>query len=147
MKKTVVIIAFCIIGISPLANAALTLNQVNSKTATVETDSSLALGFYLSIPSTIDYSIETAPPFEVGPIEDLGDGLDWIPVFSISPEPPVGTLATFTLAGPEIFALGSYELNLWDDTTANNLGTLTIVPEPATLMLLGLGGLLIRKRK
>ena len=146
MKKTFFVIALCVLGISSLADAALTLNQIDLKTATVETDSSLALGFYLSIPSTIDYIIETAPPFEVGPIEDLGDGLDWIPVFSISPEPPIGTLATFTLAGPEIFAIGSYELNLWDDTATNNLSMITIVPEPATLVLLGLGGLLIRKR-
>lgn len=146
MKKTFLVIALCVLGISSLADAALTLNQIDLKTATVETDSSLALGFYLSIPSTIDYIIETAPPFEVGPIEDLGDGLDWIPVFSISPEPPIGTLATFTLAGPEIFALGSYELNLWDDTATNNLSMITIVPEPATLVLLGLGGLLVRKR-
>ena len=149
MKKvlSVLIITFCITGISSLANAALILTQVDAKTATVVGDSQVT-GFYLSIPSTIDYTIDPIPPLEIGPVEEPGDGLDWIPVFIASAELlPAGTLATLTLTGPEIFAIGSYELNLWDETATNNLGTLSIVPEPATLVMLGMGGLLIRKRK
>ena len=46
-----------------------------------------------------------------------------------------------------IIAFGSYELHLWDGTTSNNLSTLTIVPEPATLVLLGIGGLTLRRRR
>ena len=151
MKKvlSVLIITFCITGISPLANAALALNMENLDTATVLTDTVSPVSCYLSIPSHIDYIIDPAPPISIYFDGEL-DGLDWIYITNANPliDPPAGILATLTLTGPEMFAIaGPYELNLWDETATSNLGTLTIVPEPATLMLLGLGGLLIRKRK
>lgn len=150
MKKvlSVLVITCVIVAISPLANAAINLTQLDSKTAAVLSDDGMPPGGFLSIPSTIDYIINPEPPIIVGPAEDWGDDLDWIPIINASPVPiPAGTILTLTLTGPEIFAIGPYDLNLWDETATGLIGSISIVPEPATLGLLGLGGLLIRKRK
>ena len=52
---------------------------------------------------------------------------------------------TLTVGG----TTGAYSLNLYDSTFINVIDTLpiTIVPEPITIALLGLGGLFLRRRK
>ena len=54
-------------------------------------------------------------------------------------------VGTLTVGGTQ----GSYSLKLYDNTFTNVIDTLaiTIVPEPMTIALLGLGGLFLRRRK
>jgi hypothetical protein len=59
---------------------------------------------------------------------------------------PFGTLLSLTFTG---LAEGTYDLVLydWRDESIAGQGSITVTPEPATMALLGLGGLLLRKRK
>jgi len=152
MKKTVVIIAFCMITISPLANAGLGMNFEDIKTASIVSDAAHMVSCYLSIPSDIDRIIQPSPPISVHFYEE-SDGLDWYYVYYTNPlaDPVAGTLATVTLTGPEFFSMDPLivgELTVWDETGTTPLVMTPIaVPEPATLALMAAGMLVLRRRK
>ena len=153
MKTFLSFFTICCLGIiSSSTIAALNLIQIDTKIAAViSEDYDIPLNGFLSIPSSIDYIVEPTPPIIIGPVQDFGDGFDWIFVSYVYPEPvPIGPLATITIIGSEEF--GGYNseelfaLTLWDETISNKIGSIVIIPEPTTFLLLGMGGLLIRKR-
>lgn len=153
MKSVVffLLISLFVTAVSPLAVAALMLNPVDLKTAQLYTDLTDPVNCFLTIPSDVGYIVDPAPPIGVDTLLDQGDGLDWISVYNLSPlMNTFDPIATITLTGPEFFGLESLagDLTLWDETATTPLSIIPIVPEPATVSLLAIGGLtFLRKRK
>lgn len=79
-------------------------------------------------------------------IGEASTRIDLLEVFSSSSAPPdvVGVLATYGVTQAADIATTVYLLN---GETMEIMDTATIVPEPITIALLGLGGLFLRRRK
>ena len=89
---------------------------------------------------------DLAPAVE-GIIGEAPTRIDMIELFSSAGEPPplVGVVVSYAVtAEPAGVGTPVYMLN---GDTLEIMGTATIVPEPITIALLGLGGLFLRRRK
>ena len=76
-----------------------------------------------------------------------GDGKYWWElIWNGSPSPlPSGLLLEMTFDFPHV--VSEFNFVLWDSNSQVDFLPFIVAPEPTTLLLLGLGGLLIRKRK
>ena len=83
---------------------------------------------------------------DLGGIVDstLWSGYDCSAGGSVVYQPIAGDWFVFDLAGTNGGLIDIYD---YDEGWQTPVGTLNVVPEPATIVLLGLGGLLLRKRK
>ena len=159
MKKVLLLVI--VLSITSFANAELSMSVTGTQTAVVSLDPIESINFYLTIPSTVDYTLELIPPVSslssIGDVELYDDdGLDWrfmtianIPYDNPVPGPQVlVTLtgdASFTLAGPFGGNLSLWDQ--WDDFDSPHTSIPISVPEPATVLLLGSGGLVLRRRR
>lgn len=145
-----------LLSVVSIASSAVTLTFVDTKTATVDIDA-LEMNFFsawITIPIDVDRIISPTDslvrPYVIDPPAP-SDGLDWI-YLSIAPTTDIftpGPQFVIELTGPETFGLDSLagDLTLWDDSGTTPLSVIPIVPEPATIILLGLSGLMLPKRK
>ena len=83
-----------------------------------------------------------------GVIGEASTRMDLVEIFSSSGEPPdvVGVLATYIVTQAATDA-GGTPVYILNGDTAEIMSSATIVPEPVTIALLGLGGLFLRRRK
>jgi hypothetical protein len=82
-----------------------------------------------------------------GVIGEASTRIDLVEIFSSSSAPPdvVGVLASYSVTA--VPASGGTGVWLLNGDTAEVMSSATIVPEPVTIALLGLGGLFLRRRK
>ena len=157
MKK--VLVLALVLGLVGIANAAVTLspdaptiNVGDTVTISVVADASGNYGGWLD---PVDNGIGTFGDLMILPAAgpDASKDFTFAPWWlfeakSFNPDAPVLAGAHFTIDFTGN-AEGTATLALWDFDAANVLATttITVVPEPMTLGLLGLGGLFLRRRK
>lgn len=156
MKKLLVLLL--VLGMASAASAAL-VEQPDSSSLAVVVSGDLGADLYLILSSDGALSGITlgadAPDLSgyAGPTSDLaGMGLFpagyvgeyWVMASSQNPYPLTGTYLT-AMGG----AVGdSVNLSWFDEAGGmGDLGTIVLVPEPMTLALLGLGGLMMLRRR
>jgi len=168
MKK--VLVLTLVLTLASMASASLSL--VSSAGTSLEVNDTSNIGVYndtqlpnqgLVIYVSIDEadidkgswtgnSTQHSPPAPVegtstyyGYYEGYGDLWYWEPGVSVD-DYLVGSMVDFEF---QCDALGDVHITLYGDDAVTVLDTLTIaqVPEPMTIALLGLGGLLLRRRK
>jgi hypothetical protein len=161
MKK--VLVVMLILGLASAANAALTLKlssdapiAVNGTlTATVSSSIGGSYSCWLEIKTPAIANFAAAPTFTAAGNPNGDSKVTAWPEFGAWYEVLVASLNPdkALLAGDHIqatikgLAVGQTELNLYADDAATLLSSKIInVPEPMTLALLGLGGLMLRRR-
>jgi len=153
MKKLLSLVL--VLGLASLASAGLSFVKTSDVSATLSSDNTLPYNVYLIVEQTgnayqIDFTSAGNPAgtSEVGAVEEYGDGFDWIllTIASLDPARPLlaGEQLIFTIADPAIPTIVQI-YNSEGDTPLSEAITLGI-PEPASLALLGLGGLLLRRK-
>ena len=152
MKKLLVLTL--VLGITSLATAGLSLVQQDAKTATFNVDPAESANNYLVLPGTVGYTMElTANAGGLSEIQAPIDftGFDWsfvIIASSVDQATLAGAQVLVTLTGAEEFGVGAQALELYDSSGYVLEDSLALgIPEPATMALLGLGALLLRRKK
>lgn len=157
MKKFMVLsLVLAMVGIS---SAALTF-VADGNVAKVVSDNANPYAFWVVVendllPVSIEFTAggNTNGDSTMTGYGDFG-GTDWtyVAVRSLAPANPLvaGDHVTVTLAdgiqlGYEDMGMGKIDFVTEDESTV--LGSLYVVPEPATLALLGLGALVLRRKK
>jgi hypothetical protein len=172
MKKLVIICAVLIISNIAIANVAPTYYITDSSgnndiTLTTSDNIELLIWHYILIPS-FDLKIEVAGPGTLeqpiitaagrNPVNDyIGqDGTNWV-IYSATDdsmtyidtgiENPLATI-NFQFNGPGDVTLNLYQFkdSIWTTYAAYGM-TIHQIPEPITFAFLGLGGLLLRRKK
>jgi hypothetical protein len=156
MRKLVVLML--VLGMASLANATLTL-ALNSDTQ-VALVSSTDLGYnaYITVPNAVAHTFaltsNAGGSATVGASENYGDGLDWRfltiaanPALSQFVSPGQQVLVNVTGAKLSLTGNSSQLVQVWDSAGTTELARCYIVPEPMTLAILGLGSLLLRRKK
>jgi hypothetical protein len=157
MKKLLVLLL--VLGMASAASAALVVSQPDPTSLEVVVSGDLTQDLYLILSSDGVLSGFTigadAPDLSnyAGPTSDLaGMGLFpvgyvgeyWVMASSQNPYPLTGTY--LTAMGGDVG--DSVNLSWFDEAGgAGDLGTIILVPEPMTVALLGLGGLLMLRRR
>ena len=160
MKK--VLVVMLVLGLASAANAALSLTPGGS----VDVDKSIAIMVSSSAGGAYQGWLEIVNPaianFDKDPVilaagntggnssmtayPEFGAWYNFT-IASLDPAKPIlaGNHVTVNIKG---IAQGKTVLNLYADDAATLLDSedITVVPEPVTLMLLGLGGLFLRRR-
>jgi len=163
MKKLVSLIL--ILGMVPLASAGLTLTVANN-VATIHSDSvdawaalvtvTVGLGEVTALTQQGNLSLSKNENFGVVSGEDLGfPELGMVTVYDISVAGSVGEViipgAQYTVTLPQGMKLGNTDMGMGRiDVLAYDLSgiiaTAYVIPEPASMLLLGLGGLFLRRK-
>jgi hypothetical protein len=163
MKKLLVLIL--VLGLCSVANATISLRVNGSE---VGTSASVTVTDVIGVYST-DSSVYLALVLTDTPANDLANGAittnagDWgnITAYSLSgygdgyymtadysgTPPSAGIQFTMNVSGS---IDDTFQIQLWhEDDWVNTADTLdiTIIPEPMTIALLGLGGLFLRRRR
>ncbi len=92
------------------------------------------------------WSTSNPPTPPLGGEPGYGYTLEWkLPIGQLGPGP-------FTIAGATVSSLDLQSMTIYDQTAGINLGAGSIIPEPSSMVLLGLGalgvlGYLVRRRK
>ncbi|MFA5785070.1 MAG: PEP-CTERM sorting domain-containing protein [Phycisphaerae bacterium] len=162
MKKLIVLLCVLIVTSTASATISLTVSQPSTESLAIEVTGTIDQDLYIVLSSngTLgSYALGVdAPDLSgyAGPTDDLtGTGFD----------PPAGfsgqywVMATsdninYPITGEFLTALGGaagdqVNIRAFDETVGylGDFGTITLVPEPMTIALLGLGGLFLRRRK
>ena len=148
-----------VLGVAGMASAVVTLDPISptinigdTVTISVVADASGNYGGWLD---PVDNGVGTFGDLVILPEAGADASKDfsfdpwWLfEAKSFNPDAPVLAGAHFTIDFTGN-AEGTATLALWDFDAANVLATttITVVPEPMTLGLLGLGGLFLRRRK
>jgi hypothetical protein len=162
MRK--LLILTLVLGMASMASATIsfvsnsaTVTTGGSVTVSVQSDAddtawSGYLGYTPGLASLVSVAAQSAAGTSASATATAYSGYYFLLAADFSdPQTTVDTGVQFTgnlVAG---LSTGVYAINLWGSSwTAGPLAdtfTLTIVPEPITLALLGLGGLFLRRRK
>jgi len=163
MKKLLVLVL--VLGMASLANAGILSDislSMSGSTVTVNglaaTTAYFANGFGIYVPGgaaspVISNVAIGSAAGDLGKVLWYGNSTDYAGYNGFDAFPgqsgqganvAIGTWATFTYAG----AVGD-KLDIFDNaiSATQRVGQLTITPEPATLAILGLGALLLRRKK
>jgi hypothetical protein len=161
LKKSLVVVVALLVTAS-LANATLSLAVNSSTQAALVSDTDLGYNAYITVPTAIAHTFaltsKAGGSATIGASENYGDGLDWRfltiaanPATSQFVSPGQQLLVDITAAGMTLSLTGNSNqlVQVWDSAGTTELARayITAVPEPMTMALLGLGGLLLRKRK
>ena len=165
MMKKKLLIFMLVLGMASAAYAALSLSvsQPSSASLNVEVTGTIDAGLYIVLSSDNGLSSfavgSEAPDYAgyTGPTSDLaGEGL-WTEPAGFSGEYWVmaaSDASVFPITGQFLTATGGsigdqVNVQAFDETVGflGDFGTITLIPEPATMLLLGLGGLFLRRRK
>ena len=163
MKKLLVL--SLVVGMASLASAALSLS-VAGDTVAVVSDNDQAYGAWLvysaGLPGTValtaggDLDLSFLDDYGVNDGADLGFAeLGSVQVYNFSVGSAIvgaiepGTHLTAQFAGFQFgdVDMGLGHVNLLDNDLTTVVASAYVVPEPATMVLLGLGALVLRKRK
>ena len=159
MKKLLALVL--VLSVAPLASANFSLTA-NGGTFSISSDADAAQAFYVLVSTDIaeptfenlvggslsdvtSYGTMAASSFNVTSI--AGDAYVWKVNFADSTALiPAGAWGTYTATDGSIFQEGTGAVEVITDGFAP-VGTLAVVPEPATMALLSLGALALRRKK
>jgi hypothetical protein len=155
MKKLLVVMLM--LAMASVANAALQLEDVGGSIS-ITGDGSEPVGyFFLGVEAggslnimgaTIVYPGSQTAIYEMeepdlAALMNVNNPFVYIELNDTPPSGPVAPLNGILVTG----IVGSGTIKLFDQSAENMLASIVIVPEPMTMVLLGLGGLMLRRRK
>jgi len=155
MKKLLIFVL--VLGLASVAGAALSLNHDDvTGTATIDgiIESDVTIYLFLASDAPITISLGAAAPTLAGYGDTVANYQTYgVPIPAMYTEGEGWVMAS---AAGELYQTGTYLQGIyapgdnvlagWFDE-AGNYGEIGSIPEPATIALLGLGGLLLRRRK
>jgi hypothetical protein len=157
MKKLVVVVLGCLVASTGWGAVMLEVDSGNPMRANLIADGYFAAFFVVSTKGPVSQTILNPPPI-IGPPEPWPDelvdflrstvGEDIVSIYFVEivpdpmhPNPPLGIAAWYeaTDGRADVYLLDMNDLHIVD--------SVSLVPEPMSIALVGLGGLLIRRRR
>jgi len=165
MKKLLILMLVFGMASAAYAELSLSVSQPSSASLNVEVTGTIDFDLYIVLSSNgttalSSYALGTgAPDFGMyqGPTSDLVSSGLWTEPAGFAGQYWVMAASdnsVYSLTGQFMTATGGsigdqVNVQAFDEVTGflGNFGTITLIPEPMTVLLLGLGGLFLRRRK